>query len=342
MQDSHWRVILFGVAAFFVISAGLAAKQIFFEAKSYPPGVKQADAVAAIVLKEGTAVPDLSAESVFSVYVDGAGKSKVLFEKNSKMKTPIASLAKIMTAFAVLGNYPQDRNITISKSAVIEPEEAGQLKPGEVFSVAQLLYPMLIESSNDAAAALAEDAGRAKFIGLMNIIANSAGLQDTFYANATGLDQGDLTFLAEVKLREAASSAGGLTSEGREGETFGGTGFSTAEDQATLARYIADKQPEIFRILSIDEMDLYNADGEFHHRMETTNELLRDNEWGRKILGGKTGETPKAKQALLLIVAPPEGRSGYVVNIVLKSDQRFQDMKTLADWVYNSYVWSAD
>ena len=70
--------------------------------------------------------------------------------------------------------------------------------------------------------------------------------------------------------------------------------------------------------------------------MENTNQLLSLNEWPTKILGGKTGWTPEAKGALVLILESPKGK-GYLINIVLGSSTRFQDMKKLVNWVFNSY-----
>ena len=74
----------------------------------------------------------------------------------------------------------------------------------------------------------------------------------------------------------------------------------------------------------------------FHHTMKNTNELLSSNGWPTKVLGGKTGWTPEAKGALVLVLESPKGK-GYLINIILGSSKRFQDMKELVNWIFHSY-----
>lgn len=264
-----------------------------------------------LVLREEANTPVISAEAALSIFVSSKDQTKVLFERNSSEKMPIASITKLMTAF-VAGEYlAENRQLTISREAIGEPEEAGEFRPGEVFRVGALLYSLLIESSNDAAAALAEATGREEFVGLMNAEAERIGLGDTHFTNPTGLDEDDFNGLAS---------------------------YSTAGDLAKFAKFLMENRRQVFDISATPAYDLRDARGVFHHAVEGTNELLRDHGWPVKILGGKTGETLQARQALLLVTESPI-ESGYLINVVLGSDDRFGDMKRLVAWVYNSYDW---
>ncbi|MEK7510033.1 MAG: serine hydrolase [Patescibacteria group bacterium] len=247
--------------------------------------------------------PDFLAQSVLSVFVGRDGREKVLFRKNSDTPTPIASLTKLMTALIAIKSYPLDQEVAISVQALQEQ--------GDVFTIKDLLYFLLIESSNDAASALGELMGREAFVDLMNQEAKNLGLANTFFVNQTGLDP-------EV-----------LEEEGN---------YSTSEDLARFTRYLLNQYPQIFDILALKEFHLSDSPENFHHTLRNTNELLHDSSWAVKIIGGKTGFTSKAQGCLLLVVEAP-GEKGYIINILLGSPDRFQEMKQLVDWVYESYQW---
>lgn len=254
--------------------------------------------------------PEIKAKSVISVFIDSPRNySEILFEKESDKILPIASLTKLMTADIVLENYDLSRMIEISKDAVEEKEDFGNLKVGEKFSARALLYPLLIESSNDAAAALAEVINEEAFLDLMNLQAKKLGLTNTFFSNTTGLDPGSQ--------KEKPNS-------------------STAGDLANFAEYLLLKHPLIWQILSKKEFDFYSQDGVFHHRLKNTNELLSQNSL---ILAGKTGETPTALSCLILLMKSPGNREGYIINVILGSEDRFGEMKKLIDWLKIEYQW---
>jgi len=67
--------------------------------------------------------------------------------------------------------------------------------------------------------------------------------------------------------------------------------------------------------------------------------LLGYKEWPGKVFGGKTGWTPQAKQSLLLVVESPD-KKGYIVNVILGSDDRFGEMRKLLRWSLDSYKWN--
>lgn len=107
----------------------------------------------------------IEAEAAISVFMNNNGSERILFEKNSDKKLPIASLTKLMTAKVVLEHYD------ISKTEIVTK-----------------LYSLLITSDNKAADALAEMIGKDAFVDLMNLEAKNLGMENTRFFNSTGLD----------------------------------------------------------------------------------------------------------------------------------------------------------
>ncbi|MFA6375816.1 MAG: serine hydrolase [Candidatus Paceibacterota bacterium] len=223
---------------------------------------------------------ELSAKSAYSLIINAAGRERVVFEKDTKMVLPIASLTKLMSATVVLENpdvYDLDKTYPVSLSASAQDDVpvAGNLKYGEVNSVRQLLGLMLYYSSNDAAYALSEIMGVDEFVAVMNHKAADLGLGDTVFYNPSGLD-------------------------GEEG----GLNQSSAEDLMVLVKYILRTHPEIFS---------YTAnDGSY----VTENGIFSINLWdGQRLAGGKTGYTEKAGGCMIYIFENESNR--YYINILL-------------------------
>ena len=256
-------------------------------------------------------IPDLkiSAKSAISVFVCSQEKDLVLFQKNESEKLPIASLTKLMTALVASNIYQLSDRIEISKQAIKQEGEEVKLKVGEMLSVRELLSMALIESSNDAAYALAtpnvgrERMGEESFVDLMNLEAYyNVGLnpKTTHFINPTGLDPGD---------------------------PFQITNYSTAEDLVKLAKYLIKYKPEILEILSQKE------NGDFDYTLENTNELLGEIE---EIIGGKTGYTDRAGGCLILILEGPR-KNTFLINVILGSENRFEEMKQLINWTKQAF-----
>ncbi|MGD0577037.1 MAG: serine hydrolase, partial [Candidatus Staskawiczbacteria bacterium] len=150
--------------------------------------------------------PEINAESAISVESNLSDVNKTIFEKDSDTKLPIASLTKLMTAVIVLDNYDLSENITADKYADSQDSMKQDIKLGDTMPIESFLEIMLVESSNKSAYALAEKVGEPAFVGLMNQKAKEIGLENTFYADPTGLSSenvstaSDLTKLAEYIL----------------------------------------------------------------------------------------------------------------------------------------------
>lgn len=115
--------------------------------------------------------------------------SKQLFGKNIHNAVLPASTVKVMTALLVLEKLPLDKIITIGNQAdTVQPSKVN-LKPGEHYTVEDLLYAALMMSANDAAVVLAETVAGSEtgFVRLMNQRARELGAGHTKFANAHGL-----------------------------------------------------------------------------------------------------------------------------------------------------------
>jgi D-alanyl-D-alanine carboxypeptidase len=102
--------------------------------------------------------------------------------------------------------------------------------------------------------------------------------------------------------------------------------------------HLMEQHPQVFDILSQEELPLYTREGKFHHTIRNTNILLHYSEWPARIFGGKTGSTPLAKESLIMLLESPDYK-GYIVNVVLGSQDRFLEMRTLLGWILQSYQW---
>lgn len=131
--------------------------------------------------------PDLDVAALALVDLDGR---RILYGRNARARRPIASLTKVMTAVLVLGATEPDETVTASARAAAETGSELGLTPGERISVDDLLHGLLLQSSNDAAVALAEHvAGSVEaFVRQMNRRAGRLGLRDTRFASPNGLD----------------------------------------------------------------------------------------------------------------------------------------------------------
>ena len=146
-----------------------------------------------------------------------ADSGEVLYEKDAARKMRIASTTKIMTALVVLEHARLTDTITVTGDHMVEGSSM-YLKPGEVVTVEELLYGLMLCSGNDAALALADCCGGlAAFVSAMNDKAAALGMTGTSFANPNGLDDENH--------------------------------YSTARDMAVLAAYAA-KDPTFRRICS--------------------------------------------------------------------------------------------
>ena len=142
-----------------------------------------------LLLTAGTALaaPEISAEK--AILMDAAS-GRVLYEKRADERSLIASTTKIMTAVVAAEQCALDAKVRIPAAAVGVEGSSMYLREGEVLTVQELLYGLLLCSGNDAAVALAlHCAGSVEeFAGRMNDKALALGLTGTHFVNPNGLD----------------------------------------------------------------------------------------------------------------------------------------------------------
>jgi len=114
---------------------------------------------------------------------------RVLFESNSDVRLPIASLTKMWTALVAIENSNLQDEVVISPRAAMAEGSSIYLQAGEKVTVETLLYGLMLRSGNDAATALAEHVGGSVegFVKLMNERAVVSGLSNTVFMNPSGL-----------------------------------------------------------------------------------------------------------------------------------------------------------
>ena len=134
-----------------------------------------------------------NAVSARSAVLMDAQTGRVLFEKDADRKSLIASTTKIMTALVVCEQCNVLDRMRIPKEAVGIEGSSMYLQEGEVLTVQELLYGLMLHSGNDAAVALAIYCGGTVegFVEMMNDKARYLGLNDTHFANPNGLDHPD-------------------------------------------------------------------------------------------------------------------------------------------------------
>lgn len=219
-----------------------------------------------------------------------------LFEKNVEKRWPLASVTKLMTAVVALEKIPKDRKIAITERAAASEGSAGNFKVGEIFEAADLVRAAIIISSNDAAMALADHYGERDFIDAMNGKAFELNLNETVFADPTGLSV---------------------------------LNQSSAADTKKLVRYILERHPQIFETAAKTSITIAELKSGTNRIIPSNNQFA-----GRPdFIGGKTGYTDDASGNLVSIFKDA-GR--YFLIIVFGTLERFEETDALRKWAkYN-------
>lgn len=273
------------------------------------PGVRAAQAYLlpvvdpgyAPVRSSGVSEPVLDANAAILYHVES---DRRLYEKNPDAAVPIASLTKLLTALVVDDLFPQDELVTVASGSVRVDGQKQTLYLGERIAVRDLVALMLVESSNDAAYALADHARLhgTDLVAEMNARAWSLGMRSCAFTDPAGLDDG---------------------------------AFCTASDLIRLVRAALRTAPHLWPVMASPTLTVVSADGTIEHRVKSTNELF-DEVPG--IVGGKTGNTDGALGCMLLVVKTGENRD-TLISVILGSRVRFQDTRTLIRWAGEAYRW---
>ena len=114
----------------------------------------------------------------------------VLYKKNIDKPYYPASITKILTTLIAVENSTMDEVVTFSQDAIYKTEGSGIARDvGEVMTMEQCLYAVMLESANECAYAVAEHISGSleEFVKLMNQKAKSLGCKSSHFTNPHGL-----------------------------------------------------------------------------------------------------------------------------------------------------------
>jgi len=248
----------------------------------------------------GTSSLSLSAKSAILVDFD---TQKIVFDKNSSERLPIASTVKIMTALIALENSDLNKEFSVSEKAAKVGENSMGLTAGEKLKLSDLLYGLILVSGNDAAVTIAEGVSGSEdtFVAKMNKRAADLGLNDTKFINASGLD---------VDRQEQ---------------------FSSAHDLAVISHYLWENYPYFREVSATVHKYIESTAGHKDFDLYNDTNLLTTYPGVRGIKPGFTWE------AGLCLVTYAENDGKKLLGVILGSDDRRGEMKELLDYGFNTF-----
>lgn len=254
-------------------------------------GSVNAESVSVNALPRGTEV-NSSASSM--ALVDG-DTGELIYSKNCDARREPASTTKICTAITVLENYTLlDLPVPIPDEAVGVEGSSLYLQKGEMLTVRDLLYGLMLQSGNDCAVALAITVGGSVegFVKMMNDTAQKAGAVNTNFMNPHGLHHDEH--------------------------------YTTARDLSAIAYYAM--QNEVFReIVATKRHSTPYHNHDYNRNFPNKNKILYNYEGGNGI---KTGFTKKSGRCLVSS-ATRNGKT-YICT-VLNCGDMFEECMRLMD-----------
>jgi len=244
----------------------------------------------------GQLVPDVQAAAAI-VFDPESGN--ILYEENAQAKRSIASITKVMTAVVYLEDNPDlNQQVAIERSDVYAASTT-YLKANDRLTAGELLHLLLIPSDNAAARALARTShgGTAPFIERMNEKALELGLENTSFADPSGLNPNNV---------------------------------SSAWDLSHLISFAASDD-RISSVMRTNEYTVTTATRTIP--IHSTNHLLRTNDV--EVMGGKTGFISKAGYCLATLLHLPQTNANVAV-VVLgahSNNGRFWETRHLFNWL---------
>src|SRR3989344_3929842 len=145
--------------------------------------------------KDSNGQPKVSA---LAYLIGDLNTGEVILSKNQDQKFPIASVSKLMTALVTKEITNSNDSTQVSKKALNTEGKNGGLKIGEKIKIMDLIYPLLLESSNDAAEIIAEHFGRDTFIKKMNQEAEKLKMSSTSYEDPSGLSEKNQSTVSDI------------------------------------------------------------------------------------------------------------------------------------------------
>ena len=232
-------------------------------------------------------------------YLVGDIKTGTIYiEHNSINPLPVASMSKLITAIVATDTFSPTTTVSISNLNMKVASDTSRLVPGETFTMHELLYPMLLNSSNVAAEAIASTSNRAEFLALMSSYSWEVGASTAFFADPSGLDKRNI---------------------------------ASARDLFSLARYLYVHHPDILELTRTASTSVATTTDHGAHDFVSIHPFVKD----PRFIGGKTGRTSQAGDTMMTILHLDDTHD--IVCIILGSgyNQRAHDTTILFDRVKN-------
>ena len=141
-------------------------------------------------------VLDTSKVSATSVYIFDVETGKEIASKEKNRELPIASVTKLLTASLFYRDAPLEATTSIVWNDVTAEGESGKLRYGQVYSYRELMYPLLLESSNDAGVTMLRV--QPLLLDAMNAYVKERGLVHTILADTSGLSSKNISTAGEL------------------------------------------------------------------------------------------------------------------------------------------------
>jgi D-alanyl-D-alanine carboxypeptidase len=252
-----------------------------------------------------------------ALYCVDCSSNKVVLSENSHEPLPIASITKLLTAMTIIDEMKLDRIVGTPYDILQTPRHRVGIRPGERFTVEDLLHGMLIESGNDCAEALARaypKGGKAGFTAAMKRKASRIGVTSAEIYTPSGLDM--MLTVGRLDGRELVV---------RKPNT------ASAKDVALIARH-AFQYPLIRRIATMKTYTMRSLnDPARTYTLATNDKLLSKN---LPIAGAKTGYTNLAGKC---IVALFKNESIEHVVVVLNTPNNFKAAEKIYRWAQSTF-----
>lgn len=227
--------------------------------------------------------------------------NEILFEKNSNIKTPPASMTKIMTVYAAFDRL-KNTDLSIENECVVSAKAYKMggsrtfLEIDDKVSIDELLKGIIIQSGNDASVALAECLAGTEddFAKLMNVYAKRIGMSNTNFLNSSGWPEDNH--------------------------------YSTVYDLALLSNALINEFPDLY---------LYFSDKEFTYndiKQPNRNKLLSSVQGAD---GLKTGFTRASGWGIAATAKRDDRRITAVINGTNSSRSRLNEASNLINWAFS-------
>ena len=267
-----------------------------------------------------------------AVFVEDATAGASLYAFNAEERRSPASTTKLMTALVIANNTTDWQELVTADEVdvltIADNESMIGLLAGDVFTIEQMMYGLMLNSGNDAASVMARLIGgkllaaegatgdpTERFVQEMNTTASNLGLQNTHFVNPDGLYDPDH--------------------------------YTTAHDLATIAAQ-AYAYPEIAVPSSAATYEFTSQGANPRvFTLQNTNKMLGQD----GVIGGKTGTLMESGACLVVLL--DQGGGNMVIGVLLGSDidfgedqvqipetdQRFNDMSSIVGAMSQDFRW---